>query len=195
MFSWSHHIYFFFSSRRRHTRCALVTGVQTCALPIYRAGMTAVVSCYRSRGAIREVGKALGLSGDVVGALAGAIWGWSNDGIDDDRVRELGLDPADRRLRLALDLAGELIGFPRHLSQHPGGFLISRGRLDELVPIENAAMDDRTMVSWDKDDIDALGMLKVDVLGLGMLTVLRRAFALLERHHGDRKSTRLNSSH
>jgi len=142
------------------------------------------VICYRSRSAIREVGKALGLSGDIVAALAGMVWGWSSERVADQRVREAGLDPADRTLRLALDLAGELIGFPRHLSQHVGGFVITRGPLSELVPIENAAMDDRTLIEWDKDDLDALGILKIDILALGMLTCIRRAFTLIEEHYG-----------
>ncbi len=150
----------------------------------HRAGLTATVICYRARGAVREVGKALGLSADTVGALAGTVWGWSSEGVPDERVRELGLDPADPRLRLALDLTAELIGFPRHLSQHVGGFVMTDGRLDELVPIENAAMAERTVIEWDKDDIDALGILKVDVLALGMLTCLRKGFDLLRRHHG-----------
>jgi error-prone DNA polymerase len=149
-----------------------------------RAGLAATVICYRSRGAIREVGKVMGLSGDVVAALGGMIWGWSSEGIDDARVREAGLDPTDRNLRMALDLAGALIGFPRHLSQHVGGFVITRGPLHELVPIENAAMADRTVIEWDKDDLDALGILKVDVLALGMLTCIRKAFALIEKHRG-----------
>jgi error-prone DNA polymerase len=151
-----------------------------------RAGLAATVICYRSRSAIREVGKALGLSVDVVAALAGIVWGWSNDPIADLRVREAGLDPTDRTLRLALDLAAELTGFPRHLSQHVGGFVITRGPLSELVPIENAAMEDRTVIEWDKDDLDALGILKIDVLALGMLTCIRKAFALIERHFGRR---------
>jgi error-prone DNA polymerase len=149
-----------------------------------RAGLAATVICYRARGAIREVGKALGLSGDVVAALAGIVWGWSNERVADRRVRDAGLDPADRNLRLALDLAGELIGFPRHLSQHVGGFVITRGPLSELVPIENAVMADRTVIEWDKDDLDALGILKIDILALGMLTCIRRAFGLIERHYG-----------
>ena len=149
-----------------------------------RAGLAATVICYRTRGAIREVGKALGLSPDVVKALGGSVWGWSEEGVDDASVREAGLDPDDSRLRLALDLARELIGFPRHLSQHPGGFVITRGRLDELAPIENAAMPERTMISWDKDDLESLGMLKVDVLALGMLTCIAKGFALLKAHRG-----------
>ncbi len=151
-----------------------------------RAGLAATVICYRSRSAIREVGKVLGLSVDVVAALAGIIWGWSNDPIADIRVREAGLDPGDRTLRLALDLAAELTGFPRHLSQHVGGFVITRGPLSELVAIENAAMADRTVIEWDKDDLDALGILKIDILALGMLTCIRKGFALIERHYGRR---------
>jgi error-prone DNA polymerase len=148
------------------------------------AGLAATVICYRARSAIREVGKVLGLSGDVVAALAGMVWGWSDEAIADKRVREAGLDPADRTLRQALDLAGALIGFPRHLSQHVGGFVITRGPLSELVPIENAAMADRTLIEWDKDDLDTLGILKIDILALGMLTCIRRAFTLIERHYG-----------
>jgi error-prone DNA polymerase len=151
-----------------------------------RAGLAATVICYRSRSAIREVGKALGLSVDVVAALAGIVWGWSNDPIADLRVREVGLDPTDRTLRMALDLAAELVGFPRHLSQHVGGFVITRGPLSELVPIENAAMEDRTVIEWDKDDLDQLGILKIDILALGMLTCIREAFALIEQHYGRR---------
>ncbi len=151
-----------------------------------RACLAATVICYRSRSAIREVGKVLGLSVDVVASLAGIVWGWSNDPIADMRVREAGLDPADPTLRLALDLAAQLVGFPRHLSQHVGGFVITRGPLSELVPIENAAMEDRTVIEWDKDDLDQLGILKIDVLALGMLTCIRKAFALIENHHGRR---------
>src|SRR5712671_4865536 len=151
-----------------------------------RAGLAATVICYRSRSAIREVGKVLGLSVDVVAALAGIVWGWSNDPIADLRVREAGLDPTDRTLRLALDLAAQLVGFPRHLSQHVGGFVITRGPLSELVPIENAAMEDRTVIEWDKDDLDTLGILKIDVLALGMLTCIRKAFALIGNHYARR---------
>ncbi len=151
-----------------------------------RAGLAATVIHYRARSAIREVGRALGLSEDTVAALASQTWGWSSDGIPDEQVSEVGLDPSDNRLRLALDLAHEMIGFPRHLSQHVGGFIITRGRLDELVPIENAAMEDRTVVEWDKDDLSALGILKIDVLGLGMLTCLRKGFDLIRQHYGQR---------
>ncbi|MGF1627325.1 MAG: error-prone DNA polymerase [Alphaproteobacteria bacterium] len=150
----------------------------------HRAGLTATVISYRARSAVREIGKAMGLSEDAVSALAGQIWGWSSDGVDEDRVREAGLDPSAPRVTLTLELTGQLIGFPRHLSQHVGGFVIARERLDDIVPIENAAMEDRTVIEWDKDDIDALGILKVDVLALGMLTCLRKGFDLLHHHYG-----------
>ncbi|MBL8670116.1 MAG: error-prone DNA polymerase, partial [Alphaproteobacteria bacterium] len=151
-----------------------------------RAGLAATVICYRARGAMREVGKAMGLSADTVSALSGTVWGWGEDGIDPAHVREAGLDPAQPRLALALDLARRIIGFPRHLSQHVGGFVITRGRLDEVVPIENAAMADRTVIEWDKDDLDALKMLKIDVLALGMLSCVRRGFDLIAAHAGRR---------
>ena len=151
-----------------------------------RAGLTAVVICYRSRSAIREVGKVLGLSTDVTTALAGTVWGSHGGGIQENHVRDAGLDPDDPTLRLALDLAWELIDFPRHLSQHVGGFVITRGPLEELVPIENAAMEDRTVIEWDKDDLDALNILKIDILGLGMLSCIRRAFDLIDCHYGRR---------
>ncbi|MSO64384.1 MAG: error-prone DNA polymerase [Alphaproteobacteria bacterium] len=150
----------------------------------HRAGMTAVYITYRWRSAVREVTKAMGLSEDVGGALAGYVWGWHGEDVDDKQVRELGLDPTDPRLRRALRLTRELMGFPRHLSQHPGGFVITRGPLSEVVPVANAAMPDRTMIEWDKDDIDTLRILKIDVLGLGMLTCIRKAFDLLLQHHG-----------
>jgi error-prone DNA polymerase len=146
--------------------------------------LTATVIAYRSRSAIRDVGKVLGLSPDTVGALADSVWGSSGEPIPDEHVREAGLDPTDRRLSLALQLASILTGFPRHLSQHVGGFVICRQRLDDLVPIANAAMEDRTVIEWDKDDIAALNILKVDVLALGMLSCLRLAFELAKRHHG-----------
>ena len=149
-----------------------------------RAGLAATVICYRGRSALREVGKAMGLSLDTVAALSGAVWGWSSKGLEEERVRELGLDPQSPRLKQTLALAAELIGFPRHLSQHVGGFVMTRGPLEELVPIENAAMAERTVVEWDKDDLDALGILKVDVLALGMLTCLAKGFELIRRHYG-----------
>jgi error-prone DNA polymerase len=146
------------------------------------AALTATVIHYRTRRAVREVGKALGLSEDITAVMASSVWGWSNDGVADERARSLGLDPSDWRLNLTLKLSQEILGFPRHLSQHPGGFVISHERLDDLVPIEKAAMDKRTVVAWDKDDIEVLKMMKVDILGLGMLGCLRRAFDLLEAH-------------
>ncbi|ANC90606.1 error-prone DNA polymerase [Azospirillum humicireducens] len=151
-----------------------------------RAGLTATVIRYRARSALREVGKAMGLSADLVARLTGTIWGWSSQGVDGERARSLGLDPDDPRLRRTLELANELIGFPRHLSQHVGGFVITRGPLSDLCPVANAAMEDRTTIEWDKDDIDALGILKVDVLALGMLTCIHRAFDLIEQVHGTR---------
>ncbi|MGB4909505.1 MAG: error-prone DNA polymerase, partial [Tabrizicola sp.] len=153
-----------------------------------RAGLTATVIHFRSRAAIREVGKVMGLSQDVVARLSGQIWGWSSSAPGEDRLRDAGLDPADGRVRLAAELVGQIIGFPRHLSQHVGGFVITRGRLDELCPIENAAMEDRTIIEWDKDDIDALGLLKVDILALGMLTCIRKAFNLLADHRGQHRT-------
>ena len=149
-----------------------------------RAGLAATVICYRGRLAVREVGKALGLSEDTVAALATTIWGLSNSGLPDEYVRQAGLDPRDPLLARVLELTQELIGFPRHLSQHVGGFVLTRGPLSEVVPIGNAAMEDRTVIEWDKDDLDALGLLKVDVLGLGMLTCIRKAFAFLKAHYG-----------
>jgi error-prone DNA polymerase len=148
------------------------------------AGIAATVITYRRRSAIRDVGKALGLSLDMVGALAETVWGMSLDDIDCDQVRALGLDPDAPRLRLALALASELLGLPRHLSQHVGGFVITKSPLSEVVPIANAAMPNRTFVEWDKGDLDTLGILKIDVLSLGMLTAIRKAFTLVERHHG-----------
>jgi len=149
-----------------------------------RAGLAATVIHYRGRSAVREVGKAMGLSADTVSALASQTWGWSSEGVDLEQAREIGLDPNDRRLRLTLAIANQLIGFPRHLSQHVGGFVITQGRLDELVPVENAAMDDRTVVEWDKDDLDALGILKIDILALGMLSALRKGYGMIQQHYG-----------
>jgi error-prone DNA polymerase len=149
-----------------------------------RAGLAATVICYRARSAIREVGKAFGLSDDTVGALAGTLWGWSVESVSDKHARRVGYDPRDPTLARVLALARELIGFPRHLSQHVGGFVVTRSRLDEVVPIENAAMEDRTVIEWDKDDLDTLRLLKVDVLALGMLTCLHRGLELMEKHYG-----------
>jgi error-prone DNA polymerase len=149
-----------------------------------RAGLAATVICYRGRSAIREVGKVFGLSQDAIDGLASTLWGWSSSGVSEAEARRAGLDPSDPRLKQVMELAEELIDTPRHLSQHVGGFVITRSRLDHVVPIENAAMDDRTVVEWDKDDLNDLGILKVDVLGLGMLSCLRRSFDLLRSHYG-----------
>lgn len=149
-----------------------------------RAALAATVIHYRARMAVREVGKAMGLSEDTTAAIASTVWGWSGNGIAPEQAGEAGLDPNDPQLRATLRLAGELTGFPRHLSQHPGGFVVTQGPLSELVPVANAAMPDRTTIEWDKNDLDALGILKVDVLGLGMLTCIRKGLDLLARHYG-----------
>ncbi|MFN7002467.1 MAG: error-prone DNA polymerase [Roseinatronobacter sp.] len=151
-----------------------------------RAGLTATVIHFRSRAAVREVGKVMGLSVDVVSALAGSSMGWRSGPPAPERLREIGLDPEEPRLAQTTALIAEIIGFPRHLSQHVGGFVITKGRLDELCPIENAAMEGRTVIEWDKDDINALGILKVDVLSLGMLTCIRKCFDLIAQHGGAR---------
>jgi DNA-directed DNA polymerase III PolC len=149
----------------------------------HRAGLCATVVHYRGKRAIREVGIAMGLTNDTISALSSQLWGWGSTGLPQDRLREIGLDPDDPLLAQVLDLCQQIRGFPRHLSQHVGGFIMTEGRLDELVPIENASMEDRTVICWDKDDIDALGILKVDVLSLGMLTCIRKAFDLIALHH------------
>jgi DNA-directed DNA polymerase III PolC len=151
----------------------------------HRAGICSTVIHFRSRAAIREVGKAMGLSEDAVAALSSQVWGTNSRGVGDDRVASAGLDAADPRLRQTMELTHEIIGFPRHLSQHVGGFVITAGRLDEMCPVENAAMADRTIIEWDKDDIDKIGMLKIDVLALGMLTCIRKAFHLLGDWKGE----------
>ena len=151
-----------------------------------RAALCATVIRYRARGAIREVGKVMGLTEDITGALSSQVWGWSEDGVEEKHAAALNFDTGNRRLRLAIELAQELIGFPRHLGQHPGGFVLTREPLSDLVPIEPATMRNRQIIEWDKDDIDALRFMKVDVLGLGMLGCMRRAFDLLEEHRGVR---------
>ncbi|MCQ4243181.1 error-prone DNA polymerase [Stutzerimonas stutzeri] len=151
-----------------------------------RAALTAVVSSYHGAGAVRDVAKALGLPPDQVNALADCCGRWSDKPPDDERLTEAGFDPENPLLRRVLVLTGELIGFPRHLSQHPGGFVISEQPLSTLVPVENAAMAGRTVIQWDKDDLDLLGLLKVDVLALGMLSALHRCFDLIERYRGTR---------
>ncbi|MCH8201733.1 MAG: error-prone DNA polymerase [Proteobacteria bacterium] len=154
----------------------------------HRAALAATVVTYRYRSAVREVGKVLGLSEDATGALAGAVWGWSGEGFGEREVREAGFDPTDPNVQLVLKLTEELIRFPRHLSQHVGGFVLTETPLSEVVPIGNAAMADRTVVEWDKDDLDALGILKIDVLALGMLTCIRKCFDLVDAHYGKRFS-------
>jgi error-prone DNA polymerase len=149
-----------------------------------RTGLAATVICYRGRSAIRDVGKVFGLSGDTLDLLAGTFWGRSDEGVKDDHAQRAGFDTSDTRLARALKLADDLTDFPRHLSQHVGGFVMTESRLDEVVPIENAAMEDRTVIEWEKDDLESLGLLKVDVLALGMLSCLRRGFALLQSHYG-----------
>jgi len=148
------------------------------------AALCSTVIRYRTKGALRDVGKALGLTEDLTKMLSSQVWGWSEEGVEPKHVKELNLNLSDRRLRLTLDLARQLIGAPRHLSQHPGGFVLTHDRLDDLVPIEPAAMVDRQVIEWDKDDIDALRFMKVDVLALGMLSCMKRAFDLLAEHKG-----------
>ncbi|WP_223554637.1 error-prone DNA polymerase [Pseudomonas sp. BF-R-01] len=147
-----------------------------------RAALTAVVSTYHAAGAVRDVAKALGLPPDQINALADCCGHWSDETPPVERLHEGGFDPESPVLRRVLSLTGQLIGFPRHLSQHPGGFVISEQPLDSLVPVENAAMAERTIIQWDKDDLDAVGLLKVDILALGMLSAIRRCFDLLRRH-------------
>jgi len=150
-----------------------------------RAGIAATVISYRGRSAIREVGKAFGLSEDTIGALSSSIWGGGGGAVAKTDITRAGLDLDSRRVKQITALAAEINGFPRHLSQHVGGFVITRSRLDEVMPIGNGAMPDRTFVEWDKDDLDALGILKIDVLGLGMLSCIRKAFDFVDKHYGD----------
>jgi error-prone DNA polymerase len=152
----------------------------------HRAAIIATVIHYRPRSAIRDVGKALGLTEDVTAALADTVWGSWGKGLNEMQVRQAGLDPKNAMVELAVELATELIEFPRHLSQHVGGYVLTQDRLDTYVPIGNAAMDDRTFIEWDKDDVDALNMMKVDVLALGMLTCIRKCFDLIDDHKGER---------
>jgi error-prone DNA polymerase len=148
------------------------------------AALAATVIRYRAKSAVREVGKVFGLSADTLDALSRTVWGFGRDGLPRDYVAQAGLDPDDPVIATVLRLADELIDTPRHLSQHVGGFVIAKSPLHELVPIENAAMAERTVVQWDKDDLDALRMLKIDILALGMLSAIRRSFELLRRHYG-----------
>ena len=150
-----------------------------------RAALTATVICYRPRSAIREVGKAFGLTEDVTAAIAGSVWGSWGESVQDKEVKQGNFDPGNNTVARAIGFANALIGFPRHLSQHVGGFVLTQDRLDETIPIGNAAMDERTFIEWDKDDIDTLRIMKVDVLALGMLTCIRKAFELIEMNGGE----------
>ncbi len=152
----------------------------------HRAAIIATVIHYRPRSAIRDVGKALGLTEDVTAALADTVWGSWGDGLSEMQVKQAGFDPRNAMVVRAVELATELIEFPRHLSQHVGGYVLTQDRLDTYVPIGNAAMEDRTFIEWDKDDVDALHMMKVDVLALGMLTCIRKCFDLIDEHKGER---------
>ncbi len=149
-----------------------------------KAALCSTVTRYRAKGAIRDVGKALGLPEDVIKALSSGMWSWSEE-VSGRNVRELNLNPDDRRLVLTLKLAQQLMGAPRHLGQHPGGFVLTHDRLDDLVPIEPASMKDRQIIEWDKDDVEALKFMKVDVLALGMLTCMQKAFDLIREHKND----------
>ncbi|HZN66695.1 MAG TPA: PHP domain-containing protein [Tepidisphaeraceae bacterium] len=155
-----------------------------------RSGMTATVITYRGRSAVRDVGKALGLSLDMVDSMAKRLDWWHRGTLTDDQLRDAGVDPTDPTVCRLIDLTGELLGFPRHLSQHTGGMVMTRGPLCEMVPIENASMPDRTVIEWDKDDIDEVGILKIDVLALGMLTALSKALGMLNRRHEGTKARR-----
>ncbi len=153
-----------------------------------RAALAATVIRYRVRSAVRDLGKALSFGSDAVERLAGSLQWWDGERLAPQRLREAGLDPAHPRVALLLELVQQLVGFPRHLSQHVGGFVIARDALSRLVPIENAAMPGRTVIQWDKDDLDTLGLLKVDCLALGMLSAIRRAFDLVAEYRGKRLS-------
>ncbi|MEN7341941.1 MAG: error-prone DNA polymerase [Pseudomonadota bacterium] len=150
-----------------------------------RAALAATVICYRPRSAMRDVGKALGLHTLQTDKLARSMQWWDGQRVDDARVREAGLDPDNPILRQMLSLVRQILGFPRHLSQHVGGFVIAEQSLDQLVPVENASMPERTVIQWEKDDLESLGLLKVDVLGLGMLSAIRRCFKLIENFSGE----------
>jgi error-prone DNA polymerase len=149
-----------------------------------RAALAATVITYRPRSAVRDIGKALGFSEPQIDVLAKSIQWWDERRVDAKRIREAGLEPDSPNVLRLMELVDTLLGFPRHLSQHVGGFVICAGRLTELVPVENAAMPERTVIQWDKDDLEELGLLKVDVLGLGMLSAIRRSFELIERFYG-----------
>ncbi|MGE3247662.1 MAG: error-prone DNA polymerase, partial [Beijerinckiaceae bacterium] len=150
----------------------------------HRAGLTATVISYRARSAIRETAKVFGIDPATIAALSGSVWGWRSAGVEEKEAMRMGVDTSAPTLQQAMRMAEEISGFPRHLSQHTGGFVITKTRLDEVVPIAPAAMEGRTTVEWDKDDLDALGILKIDILALGMLSALRRSFEFLTRHYG-----------
>ena len=149
-----------------------------------RAAIVATVTELHQKGSVRDVGKAMGLSADTIKQLSGTVWQYTDDWFDGNKLAEHGLNPDDKHLRKVLQLTGEYMGFPRQLGQHTGGFVITRGKLSDLVPIMNARMDNRTCIEWNKDDIDALGFMKIDVLALGMLTCIRKAFDLVKAHYG-----------
>jgi error-prone DNA polymerase len=148
----------------------------------HRAGIAATVIHYRPRSTVREVGKALGISEDVTARIGSTVWGSYASGMEERRFRDAGLSLDNPDIMRLKELVGQLLEYPRHLSQHVGGFVLTQDRLDETVPIHNAAMDDRTFIEWDKDDIDALGLMKVDILALGMLTCIRKGLDLMRRH-------------
>ncbi len=149
-----------------------------------RAGIVATVTQERFRGAIRDVGKAMGLSVDTISRLSGSVWSYSEETFDRQKILENGLNPDDKHLAKVLELTGQLMGFPRQLGQHTGGFVMTQNKLSHLCPILNARMENRTCIEWNKDDIEALGFLKVDVLALGMLTCIKKAFDLVKQHYG-----------
>jgi error-prone DNA polymerase len=149
-----------------------------------RAAIVATVTQERHRGAIRDVGKAMGLSEDTIKRVGATIWDFSEEGFDEKRLREQGLNPHDPLIQKVLQLTTLLMGFPRQLGQHTGGFVITDGLLSDLCPVLNARMEHRTQLEWNKDDLEALGILKVDILGLGMLTMIRKAFDLAKQHYG-----------
>jgi error-prone DNA polymerase len=150
----------------------------------HRAALTAVVISYRPKSAIRDVGKALGFDAELLDTLAANHTWWDGREVMRERLVEVGLDPDDLAVQQLIQLTGQLMGFPRHMSQHPGGFVLTRGPLSRMVPIENASMEDRTIIEWDKDDLDAMGLLKVDVLALGMLSAIRRSLEFVSRRKG-----------
>src|SRR5258708_5722293 len=149
-----------------------------------RAAVVATVTQLHHKGAIRDVGKAMGLSIDTINRLSGLIWDFKDDGFDKKRIVSQGINPDDPTIRKVLELTSQFIGFPRQLGQHTGGFVITQGKLSDLCPIINARMEDRTNIEWNKDDIDALGFMKIDVLALGMLTCIRKGFDIAKENYG-----------